>query len=173
MPLTKDQKQTVIKDLKDKIGKQKSVVFIDFSKVKSQDIFALRAKLKEAGCVLKVAKKTLLKIAFGDANKELWEKIDASTPGQLAAVFSVKEEISGAKITDKFSQTSENVKILGGIFESKFIGREEVLVLAKLPSREELLAKLLGSISSPISGFANVLRGNIKGLMNVLTKIKA
>ena len=171
MALTKEQKQRAIKDLQEKIEKQKSAVFFDFSKVNSKDIFALRKKLKKAGCALKIAKKTLLRIAFGD-NKEIWQKIEENTPGQLAVVFGIEDEISPAKITNQFSKESENIKILGGIFESKFIPKEEVIFLANIPSREELLAKLVGSISAPISGFVNILQGNIKGLLNVLAKVK-
>ena len=172
MALTKEQKKKAIEDLKEKMKQQKSVVFVDFSKVNSKDIFALRKKLKEAGCLLKVAKKTLLKIVFGDENKEIWQKIKENTPGQLAIILSTKDEISGAKITDKFSKESENIKILGGIFETKFIAKDQVLAIAQLPSKEELLARLAGSLSDPVSGFVNVLRGNIKGLVCVLSKIK-
>jgi len=96
MALTKEQKQKAIKDLKDKISQQKSAIFIDFSKVNSKDIFALRKKLKTAGCVMKVAKKTLLDIAFGKDN-EIWGKAKENIPGQLAVVFGIKDEIAPAK----------------------------------------------------------------------------
>ncbi len=171
MALTKDQKKKIISDLKDKIGKQKSIVFVDFSKVNSKDIFTLRRKLKTAGCALKVAKKTLLGIAFGKDN-DIWEKAKENIPGQLAVVFGIKDEIAPAKITEQFTKESENIKILGGIFESRFINKAEVIVLSKIPSREELLAKLVGSIFSPVSGLVNVLQRNIKGLVYVLSKIK-
>lgn len=172
MALTKEQKQKVIKDLEAQIKKQKSIVFIDFSKVNSKDIFALRKKLKEAGCLLKVAKKTLLRIAFGDKNKDIWQNIDISAPNQLAAVFNIEDEISGFKTTEKFTKESENIKILGGVFEAKFINKEEAIALARIPSKKELLAKLVGSLSSPISGFVNVLQGNIKSLVYILSAIK-
>jgi len=169
MALTKDQKKKTIEDLKEKIDKQKSIVFIDFSKVNSKDTFALRKKLKAAGCVLKVAKKTLLGIAFGKDNA-VWKGAEESIPGQLAVVFGIKDEMAPAKVTEQFSRES-GIKILGGIFENKFINNAEVIILSKIPSREELLSKLVGSISSPMSGLMNVLQGNIKGLINVLTKI--
>jgi len=172
MPLTKEQKQKTIKDLEEKIEKQKSAVFIDFSKVNSKDIFALRKKLKKADCVLKVAKKTLLKIAFGDKNKEIWQKIEENAPGQLAIVFGIKDEIAPAKITQQFTTENENLKILGGIFQSKFIDKAEVVFLSAIPSKEELLARLVGNLSAPIFGFVNILQGNIKGLITVLSKLK-
>jgi len=172
MALKKEQKQEILKDLKEIISKQKSVIFVDFSKVKSQDLFSLRKRLKEAGCMLKIGKKTLVRIAFGQSGISVWDRIKKSVPGQLALVFGIEDELSPAKISNQFTKTNENLKILGGIFENRFVGREEVLVLANLPSRNELLKKMLGSISAPVSGFMNVLQGNIKGLTVVLSKIK-
>ncbi|MDO8486398.1 MAG: 50S ribosomal protein L10 [Candidatus Staskawiczbacteria bacterium] len=171
MALIKEKKQKALKDLKENISKQKSVIFVDFSKVNSKDLFSLRKKLKEAGCALKVGKKTLIRIAFGQSGISFWNKIKSSIPGQLALVFGIEDELSPAKISNQFSETNKNFKILGGIFENRFIEKEKVLALANLPSREELLGKIVGSITAPISGFMNVLQGNIKGLVVVLSKI--
>jgi large subunit ribosomal protein L10 len=172
MALTKEQKQRQIKDLKEKISKQKSVVFVDFSKISSKDMFGLRKKLKEAGCLLKIGKKTLIRIAFGQLNISFWQKIKKSVPGQLALVFGIEDEVAPAKISYQFSKEHENFKILGGIFENKFIDKTKVLEFANLLSKDELLAKLVGSIARPMSDFVNVLQGNIKGLITVLSKIK-
>ena len=171
MALTKEKKQKNLKSLKENISKQKSVIFADFSKVNSLDLFSLRKKLKESGCVLKIGKKTLIRIAFGQSNISFWNKIKSSVPGQLALVFGIEDELSPARISNQFSKTNENFKILGGIFENRFIEKEKVLVLANLPSREELLSKMMGSMTAPVSGFMNVLQGNIKGLIVVLSKI--
>lgn len=157
MALTKEKKQKSLTDLKSHIAKQKSVVFADFSKVNSKDLFSLRKQLKEAGCQLKIAKKTLARIAFGQSNISYWNKIKSSIPGQLALIFGIQEEIAPARIANKFTKVNENFKILGGIFENRFIDREKVLVLANLPSREELLGRLLGSISSATTNFVRVL----------------
>ncbi len=157
MALTKQQKQKSLADLKANIAKQKSMIFADFSKVNSKDLFSLRKQLKEAGCQLKIAKKTLIRIAFGQSNISFWNKIKSSVPGQLAVIFGIEDEIAPARIANKFSKTSENFKLLGGIFEGKFIDREKALVLANLPTRDELLGRLLGSISSSMTGFVRVL----------------
>ncbi|TSC94800.1 MAG: large subunit ribosomal protein L10 [Parcubacteria group bacterium Licking1014_1] len=172
MALIKEQKQKQINDLKDKISKQKSVIFVDFSKVASKDMFSLRRSLKEAGCALKIAKKTLVRIAFGQSNISFWNKIIKNIPGQLALVFGIEDEVSPARISNKFAKEQENFKILGGLFENKFIEKDRVLVLANLPSKQELLGQIVGSIASPMSCFVNVLQGNIKGLLQVLTQIK-
>ncbi len=157
MALTKEKKQQSIADLKAHIAKQKSVIFADFSKVNSKDLFSLRKQLKEAGCNLKIAKKTLVRIAFGQSNISFWNKIKQSIPGQLALVFGIEDEIAPARISHAFTKINENFKILGGIFESRFIDREKALVLANLPSRNELLSKLVGSLSSSMANFVRVL----------------
>ncbi len=172
MALTKQQKTKQIKDVKEKLSKQKSVIFVDFSKVSSKDMFGLRRALKEAGCNLKIAKKTLIRIAFGQSNISFWNKMKSIIPGQLALVFGIEDEIAPARISNKFAREHENFKILGGIFENRFIDREKVLALANLPSREELLQNIVGVIASPLSGFVTVLQGNIKGLVIILSKIK-
>lgn len=157
MALTKEKKQKSIRDIKEKISKQKSVIFADFSKVNSKDLFDLRKKLKEAGCVLKIGKKTLIRIAFGQSNISYWNKIKNSVPGQLALVFGIEDEIAPARISNQFSKTNENFKILGGIFEKRFIERERVLELANIPTRNELLGRLVGSLASSIASFIRVL----------------
>ena len=157
MALTKEKKQKNLADLKANIAKQKSVIFADFSKVNSADLFKLRKELKENGCSLKVGKKTLIRIAFGQSGISFWSKIKQVIPGQLALVFGIDDEITPARIANRFSKTNENFKILGGIFEGKFIDREKALVLANLPTRNELLGRLVGSLYSPVANFVRVL----------------
>ncbi len=157
MALTKEKKQKNLTDIKANIAKQKSVIFADFSKVNSADLFKLRKELKEQGCNLKVGKKTLIRIAFGQSGISFWSKMKKAVPGQLALVFGMEDEVAPARIAQKFAKTNENFKILGGIFEGRFIDRERALVLAALPTKNELLAKLVGSLANPISGFVRVL----------------
>jgi len=157
MALTKLQKTKQIDSIKEKVSKQKSVIFVDFAKVPSKELFSLRKSLKEAGCNLKIAKKTLIRIAFGQSNISFWNKMKAVIPGQLALVFGIEDEIAPARIANQFAKINENLKILGGIFEKKFIDREKVLFLASIPPRNELLGRLVGSIYSPVSSFVRVL----------------
>lgn len=157
MALTKEKKQNNLKAIKANIEKQKSVIFVDFSKVNSKDLFSLRKILKEAGCKLQVGKKTLIRIAFGQSGFSFWNKIKSSVPGQLALVFGIEDEIAPARISNQFTKTNENFKILGGIFENRFINKERVLELASIPSRNELLSRLVGSLSSSMTSFVRVL----------------
>jgi len=174
MALTREQKQKIITELQDLLTEQKGLVFVDFSGLKAKEVLNLRKGLKKQNCLLKVSKKTLLKIAFENSKIPLRQKID-EVPAQLGIVFGFGDEIIPAKISYEFSQKNENLKILAGIVrdqEYKYLTREEIIELAKLSSREELLAKFTGTISSPIFNFVNVLKGNIKGLIYVLAKAK-
>ena len=157
MALTREKKGKALESLKEKIAKQKSVIFADFSKVNSADLFKLRKELKENGCSLKVGKKTLIRIAFGQSRISFWSSIKKSIPGQFALVFGIDDEVAPARIANTFAKTNENFKILGGIFEGRFIDRERALVLANLPSRNELLSRMVGSLSSSTANFVRVL----------------
>lgn len=157
MALTKEQKQKQINDIKERILKQKSMVFVDFDKVPSKDMFGLRKSLKEEGCNMKIVKKTLARIAFGRSNISFWNKIKAVVPGQLALVFGVEDEVAPARISNQFAKKHENFKILGGVFQSRFIGKERVLAIAAIPKRNELLSRLVGSLSSQTASFVRVL----------------
>jgi len=180
MAFTREQKQNQIKDIKERISSQKSLIFADFSKVSSKNMFSLRKSLKQEGCNIKIVKKTLARIAMGQSSISFWSKIKEVVPGQLALIFGIEDEVAPARISNKFAKDNENFKILGGIFPAQggpasgwqFIEREKVLALANLPSKQELLSKMVGSMASPMSGFMNVLQGNISGLVRVLSKIK-
>ena len=168
MPLTKVQKRKIIDSLKESLKKQKIVFFVDLKGVKVKELFDLRKKLKKAKAQLKVVKKTLLRIAF-DENKI---KLDTKKlEGEVAAVFGLEEEILPAKTAYQFSLGNKNLKILGGYFEGEFKGAEEIIALAQLPTKEEILSRLVGSIRSPIANIISVLQGNIKGLFNILANL--
>ena len=169
MALTKEKKQEIIKDLKEKIGKQKVTVFLDFKGLKAQELFSLRRDLKQLDAKFIVAKKTYVGIAFRDKGMEFDAR---NLEGQAAVVFGFSDEILPVKAAYDFSKKYKNLKILAGFFENEFKGSEEMIALAQIPPREELLARVVGSISAPISGFANVLQGNIRNLVYALNAIK-
>jgi large subunit ribosomal protein L10 len=170
MAVSKQKKQEIVKELAEKLGRQKAVVFADFTGLKVKDLADLKSKLRKQDAEFKVAKKTLMKVAF----KEKGIAVDPeSLAGEIALVMGYNDETAPAKMVYEFSKTNQNIKILGGLLENKLLAADQVLNLAKLPSKPELLAKLVGSISSPSRNFVGVLQGNIRGLVTVLSKIKA
>ena len=159
-----------MKDLTEKVAKQKAIVFADFTGLKVKDLSTLKAKLKQVGAEFKVAKKTLMNLAFKETNVAVEPSV---LTGEVALVLGYADETSAAKITYEFSQVSKNLKILGGYVENRLLGVDEVVALAKLPSKQQLLANLVGTMSAPARGFASVLQGNIRGLVYLLSQIKA
>jgi len=168
MPKTKAQKKQIVEKLGESLTKQKSVVLFDYKGLKVGDMNALRKDIKKNDGKLEATKKTLVNLVAKKGGFDFGETLS----GHVAMAFSFKDVIAPIKAVYTLSKTNENVKILAGIFEGKIISKEDVIALAQLPSREELLAKLVGSVSSPMSGLLNVFQGNVKGLVYVLSNIK-
>ncbi len=169
MAKSRIQKEETLKVLKEKLAQAKSVVFASFAGLKAKEIEDLRARVRKQGMTYTVAKKTLMEKAFSQAG---FQGIDPkSLPGSIGTLLSL-DEVSGAKLLDGFSKDHGALKLLGGILENKFIDMARVLELAKLPSKQELLAKLAGTLEAPIAGFVNVLAGNLRNLLNILNAIK-
>jgi large subunit ribosomal protein L10 len=171
MPKTKGQKVAILASLKEKISASKSIVFAGFNALGAKEGEELRRELKKENSEYCVAKKTLLDLAFKE-NKILG--IDAkSFGGKIAVIFGYQDEVAPAKIMDKFMKGKEGkIEFMGGILENKQLSKTEIIQLAKLPSKLELYGKLVGTLNAPISGFVNVLAGNIRALVNVLKAIE-
>lgn len=165
MPKTKAQKQDVVASLANDMEKQKSMVFVDFMGLKVKDMAELRSQLKQQGAKLSVAKKTLFTLAA----KEKGLGLDfQGMEGQVGTVFAREDELAPLKTIYAVSRAHEGLKIIGGYFENQERGADFMLTLAQLPGRDELLAKLIGTIANPMTGFVRVLEGNIKGLIVAL-----
>jgi len=158
MPLTKEEKQKVLEELREKIDRQKSIVFADFTGLKVKDLSALRKIMKKQNCELKVAKKTLIALALKDSNISHDLK---KLQGEIALGFGYNDEVSPFKVLYNFAREKENLKILGGLISGEFYGKEQAIALAQMPSREELMAKLLFTPKVPIFGIFNILQRSV------------
>ena len=171
MAKTKEQKKEILDGLKDKVSRSKSVVFTSFDKLGVKDNEDLRNKLRAENSEYLVAKKTLLDLAFQDS--EIKDLNIKDFEGKIAVVFGYEDEVAPAKIVDEFKKEKEDsIHFIGGILEGKFLSKEEVESLAKIPSKQELYAKIVGSINAPVSGFVNALAGNLRNLVYVLKAIE-
>lgn len=170
MPKTKTEKQQTVRDLVENIKKAKAIVLADFKGLKVKEITALRRELKQKEIDCVVVKKTLMNLAFKESGIDFDAK---KMPGHIIGVnCSQVDEVAPAKIMAAFAKTHEALKILGGFLESKFIEAGQVKMLAALPTKEELLAKMVGSIQAPLSGLVRVMAGNLRGLAQVLNAYK-
>ncbi len=169
MAKTRKEKEELVKSLEEKLDKAKSAVFVDYKGLKVAESEELRGKIRANDSEIMVIKNRLAKIALKNKGIEVDEDI-FSRP--VAITLSYQDEVAGAKEIDTFAKSHENLEILGGILENGFISADKVKQLAALPSREQLHAKVVGTIAAPLSGMVNVLQGNIRGLVNVLSQIK-
>jgi len=166
--LTKDQKKELVKNLSSKIKDGKVLIFSDYAGTTVGKMKDLRDELRASDSSYKITKKKLIDLALKDAG------IEASVldlEGQIGIAIGKGDEVSAAKVLAKFAKENKNFKILQGVLENKVISDKEVLSLATLPNKDELLAKLVGTINAPISGFVNALAGNLKNLVGVLKAI--
>lgn len=168
MPKTRKQKAEIKDELADKFGKMKSVVFTSVSGFTMKDADALRTKGKAEQVDFLVTKKTLLVRALEDKGITLAKDL---VSGSLLTAISYKDEVAPAKIIADFSKGREGFKMVGGILEGSFVDSRAVIQLATLPSKQELLAKLVGTMSAPVTGFVNTLAGNVRGLVVTLNAI--
>jgi len=168
MAKTKEQKKEIVQILEQNLDKQKVIYFVDFTKAKTSGLLNLRKSLKEKDAIIYMAKKNLIEIAF--ANKKMPVGVKDMN-GQVALVFGFKDEISPAKTLWEFEEKNEFPAILGAYLGQEFLNKERVVELAKLPSKEELLARLINSLRSPAYGLAKALEYNLKGLIYLLNKV--
>lgn len=167
--LTREQKKEIVKELTDKFSRSKSVIFVDYAGLSVGQITDLRRTLKKNQAELKVAKKTLTDLALKTVNLEA---STADFQGQVGLVFNFSaDEVTVTQFVYKFALKSGLLKILGGLLDSRFISKDQVVYLAKLSSPQEPLMRLLGCLQSPMRGLINVLRGNLRGLLYVLSNI--
>lgn len=170
MSKTRIQKQEIVADLADKFRRMKAAAFASISGFTMKDADNLRAKGRQAGVEIVVAKKTLLKLAAKEAGQE---SVDPSAlEGSILSAFAFDDEVSAAKVLADLVKEKETIKILGGVLEGKLVDASEVKKLAALPSKTELLVKLVGSLNAPVSGFVDVLAGNLRGLVTVLKAVQ-
>ncbi len=171
MPKSKIKKRDIIAVLKERIAKATSVVFVNFDKLTHKESEELRGLLRQEQSECYVAKKTLLDIAFKESGNQQIKAKELS--GQIVSVFGYGDQVSPAKVINNFRKDKEEkLNFVGGILEGKSLTAAEVHGLALLPSKQELLAKLVGSLNAPVSGFVNALAGNIRNLVNVLKAIE-
>lgn len=168
MPKTKVQKEKSLKQLTDSLSDMKSVVFANFDAVGVKDADTLRKDCRNEGVGVIVAKKTLLKKALAEYKIEG----DYNFDGGVASFFSTTDEVAGPRLVKKFGKEHEGMRILGGIVANEYYDGTKMMKLASLPSRDELLAKAVGSMSAPISGFVGVLSGTMRQMVGVLAAIK-
>ncbi len=168
--ITKQQKAKIIEELTDKFKRQKIAVFSDFQGISVTKFGALRRTLKKIGAEFKVAKKTLFDRALSEAGISGVQAKDLK--GEIGVTFGYQDQIEPTRALMKFAKENITFKVLAAILDGKTLDGKQIAALAKLPSREVLLAQLVGALLGPIRGLAVVLQGNTRNLVVVLNKVR-
>ncbi len=162
-------KASQIEMIKENLQKAQSVVFVDYRGLTVEEDTALRKQLREAGVEYKVLKNTLIKRAADELNIT---GLDEHLNGPTAVAFGLNDPASPAKIIGDYIQQSKKMEIKCGLVDKQYIDVKGVEALAKLPSKEVLVAMLLGTLNAPVRGLVTALGGVLRKPLYVLNAIK-
>ena len=148
-------KQPIVAAIAEDVKEAQSVVIVDYRGLTVAEDTELRKQLREAGIIYKVCKNTMMKRAFEGTDLE---GLAPYLEGPSAMAVSKDDATAAARIICKFAKTADKLEVKAGVVEGKVYDMAGVQALSAIPSREELLSKLLGSIQSPIANFARVIK---------------
>lgn len=167
--MKKQDKQKIVEDLKNRFSKASIAVLIKNTGLTVAEFTDFRKKLKTAKIDVKVAKNTLSKIAVKDTDYKI---LNDYYTGPAVTLWAYDDPAATAKMLSAYIKEQQKAGFIAASIKDKIISLAELNKLAVLPSRNELIARLLGSFKSPTSGFVNVLAGVPRNLLNVLNAVK-
>jgi len=164
-----EEKKQIVQEIKEKVEKAQGIVLVDYRGLTVEEVTELRRNYRKAGVEYKVYKNTLMRFAFKEAGLE---EFNEYLKGPSAIAFGYDDPVQPAKVTSDFAKDHDKLEIKAGIVDGKIVSVAEVKELANLPSREVLIAQVLGGFNAPIAGLANVLQGTIRKLVYALNAVK-
>jgi large subunit ribosomal protein L10 len=165
---TREQKAEEISELTTEIGKANNAFLIDFKGITVPQVTELRKQVRETKSGYVVVKNTLALLALKDSPIVAMRE---QFTGQTAIAFNATDAVVLAKALTKFAKDVPAVRFKGALLNGQVVPAEQIQAIASLPSREELVSKLLFLLQSPIRGLVTVLQGNIRNLTVVLDQI--
>lgn len=169
MALSKDKKAEVVSQIAELLSNSKLTVLAKYSGTSVKSMQQLRNQAQQNGTVVHVVKNRLVKKALESNDK--FKAVDLSLlSGQLLYAFSNEDEVAPAQNLAAFAKLEPQIEFVGGLSaDGQVLSADDIKELANLPSKDQLRAQLVGTIGAPLSGFVNVLSGNVRGVLNVLT----
>lgn len=167
--MNRTEKSNEVSKLKQRFEKAKAMFFADYRGLTVAEVTELRQKLYAQQSAMKVVKNRLAKLAFKDLNVE---GMDPFLKGPTAIASSDADAVVPAKILVEFAKTHEKLQLRAGYMDGVVLDVKSIIALAKLPSREVLLSKMLGSLKAPANNLVNVLAAVPRGLVTALAAIR-
>ena len=168
--MTNQKNTDIVNNLREKIQEAKSITFIDYQGLDVNNINEFRQQMTNQESESVIAKNTLLKLALEDEGIDTKE-MNEHLKGPTAAIFSYKDPVAYLKPLFEFIKKISLPKVKFALIEGIFTAADKVEQISELPSRKQLLAQVVGSLKSPLSGLINVIGGNRRKLVTVLSKI--
>ena len=169
MPLSRQQKEQMLEDYRQGVAKAPHVYLVDYKGVTVTEVSELRNKVREVGGRYEVVKNRLvLRVIGGEALEELGDQFH----GPTAVAYGNDDPVGLAKAITEFAKDVPAIEIKGGLVEGQPVAAEEVKEIAQLPSREELLSKLVFLLQSPISSFVRTLAAIPRDFVVVLDQVR-
>jgi large subunit ribosomal protein L10 len=168
--MERSRKQEIVEEIRESLSRASSCIAVDYNGVKMETFTPLRKECAAANVKMMVVKNTLARIALKGTP---YEDINTFLTGMTSLVLTLDEDqVSGAKIIKKFSKKDERIIVKGGMIDGKVLSPADVDVLAELPSKEELQAKLLGTMLAVPQSFLRVLNAVPESFVRVLNAYK-
>ncbi|HPY94380.1 MAG TPA: 50S ribosomal protein L10 [Clostridia bacterium] len=166
-----ENKVQKVSQIVERLNTSKSMVMVDFKGITVEEITALRVKFREAGVDYVVLKNSLVDLALKEVGIEGLHHL---LVGPSAFAFGMKDEVAPAKIISEFIDQSKSDKmaIKAGIVEGKVVDKAAVIALSKLPPREVLVARMMGSLNAPVSNFVGVLSATLRSLVYAVDAVR-
>ena len=149
------EKQVIVQDIADTFSGAQSVVLVDYRGLTVEEDTRLRKELREAGVTYKVYKNTMVNLAVKDTE---FASLAPMLKGPNAFAVSKNDATAPARILANFAKTAPNLELKAGVVEGNFYDQDGIMEVSKIPSRNELLSRLLGSMQSPMANFARVIK---------------
>ena len=162
------RKETAVEELRNRLAGSRNLFLTDYAGLTVEEITRLRGELRKDGNTYAVVKNTLFRIAAGDLAKQL----ESFLAGPTGIVFAGEDPVAPAKALKTFADATKKVAVKAAFIDGQVVDAKQVDRLASLPSKTELIAKLVGSLASPLRGLVTVLSGNRSGLVRVLNQIR-
>ncbi len=171
MAITREAKELAVAKLSDELGRIKLAVMTDYRGLTVAEVEELRGLMRQEGMVYRVTKNTLLKIAA--TSNPAFSNLDASKfTGPMALAMGFDDEVAPARVVFQYAKAHGALEIVGAITgEGELLSVAQVKALASLPTRDQLIGHLVGTIAAPLTGFVGVLGANVRSIINVLNAL--
>lgn len=163
-----EAKKVVVQEITDKIKSSKSVVLVDYKNLTVKEVSELRNKCKQANCEYKVYKNTLVRKALNDLG---FNQFDNDLNGPTAVAFGADETAAAKVMVAAAKDYDQKILLKSAFVDNGYMDKAGIKALAAIPAREELVAKMLGSLNSPATNLAGVLNNVVSALVRVLNAV--